>query len=211
MAAEIASQSNQSQLPASGYPPQTFPTPRTPMDMEGYFPLEPYVPIQQSAPTTPLLPHNSLTTRWRSFVYRTWFMEVLAIFVALFFLALILVVCYIYRDHEINQTGQGAFSTPPNSTLNILVSLMRTAMLLAVASGIAQLKWLWYKKRNKLADMETFDEAARGVVGASRLLCQPHLWYVKLTILSDACNILQRFLQGTFLGFLHADLINPGD
>ena len=139
----------------------------------------PYVAVQQSPSDIPSYPPvpRSLLTRWRNFVYRTWFMEFFAILIAFTFMGLILAVCGLYHNHLINLDDKGSFTTPPNSTLNILVSIMRTAMLLPVASGIAQLKWAWYRNRRKLDDMESFDEAARGVVGSLHILRKPRLWY----------------------------------
>jgi Protein of unknown function (DUF3176) len=171
MATEITPQLRYASMPISGHDryEQSAPPFGPPNEKKG-----PYISVEQQGP--PQLQQRSLITRWRSFAYRTWVVESIAVFVAFVFNAAIFAVCAIYHNHPINATTEGPFTTPPTSTLNILVSVMRTAILLAVASGIAQLKWTWYKKPNSLADMEYFDEAARGVVGALQFIRRPRLW-----------------------------------
>ena len=166
---------NQPQLPKSGYFSQASPSPLTPPEKPGQ-----YISVQQLSPQEPplQLPPRSLIGRWRAFVLRTWLVEFFSIFLAFVFLAGVLGICALYNRHPINLTGVGLFSTPPNAELNIMVSIMRTALLVPVASGIAQLRWSWFQRRKRLADMKYFDEASRGIVGAFRLFCKPRLWYV---------------------------------
>lgn len=66
-------------------------------------------------------------------------------------------------------------SWPYHLTLNFVVSTLATvaksALLLAVASALGQLKWLWMcSKQRRLQDLQVFDEASRGPLGALRLL-----------------------------------------
>lgn len=107
--------------------------------------------------------------------YRWWFLEVIALLTSVVFLAAILGVAVKFNYHEIELTGY--FSKPPASTINILVSGMRTALLLPTANAIAQLKWKWFDRQRHegrhLSDMEAFDAASRGVLGSVKLLMQP--------------------------------------
>jgi len=43
-------------------------------------------------------------------------------------------------------------------------------MVFAVAESISQLKWLWFRKPRTLHDIEIFDDASRGPMGALRLV-----------------------------------------
>lgn len=132
-----------------------------------YFEDEP--PFQPPAP-------RSWVTRWTGYVYRTWFMEFIAIFVAFTFLALALGLLAIFNSKLIDETGTGIWSSTPTATLNFLVAVMRTAMLLPVASGIAQLKWDWYRNRHSPADIEVYDDAMVGVAGSLKLLAKRRFW-----------------------------------
>ena len=57
-----------------------------------------------------------------------------------------------------------------NSFISILGTIIKAAMVIPIAEGISQLKWLWFKKEGVLKDIQTFDEASRGMVGSLKLL-----------------------------------------
>ncbi|KAH7032197.1 hypothetical protein B0J12DRAFT_582831 [Macrophomina phaseolina] len=57
-----------------------------------------------------------------------------------------------------------------NSFVSILGTIMKAAMVVPIAEGISQLKWLWFKKAGVLKDIQTFDEASRGMWGSLKLL-----------------------------------------
>jgi Protein of unknown function (DUF3176) len=161
-------------------------------------PPTPYAPpheyttgYQGSWITTPPLPpppapqpgRRTFATRLRQFAYRTWLVEFIFLAVAALFLVLILILLAIYNHQPLQTSGSGWFSSTPSSTLNFLVTSMKTAMLLPVASGIAQLKWKWFEDEKKLADVEVFDDATRGPVGSLQLLFRPKFWYVQYLVL----------------------------
>ena len=59
----------------------------------------------------------------------------------------------------------------PNSLLSILSTLSKSALLLAVAEGLGQLKWNYFRQKSRgLLDLQVFDEATRGPFGALKLL-----------------------------------------
>ncbi|KAI1506627.1 hypothetical protein F5X99DRAFT_11280 [Biscogniauxia marginata] len=63
---------------------------------------------------------------------------------------------------------------PMHITLNSFVSfgstIMKAALIIPVAEGISQLKWLWFKRAGDLDDIQTFDEASRGSWGSMKLI-----------------------------------------
>ena len=68
-------------------------------------------------------------------------------------------------------------------TLNALIAVLATVatagMSIAVASGMGQMKWVRFKQgRAPLSDMEYFDEASRGALGALGLLFRMRGGYV---------------------------------
>lgn len=59
------------------------------------------------------------------------------------------------------------FFFQPNTILSVLLFLTKSTMLVPVAECISQLKWEHFTaRRQKLADLETFDQASRGVWGS---------------------------------------------
>ena len=57
-----------------------------------------------------------------------------------------------------------------NSLISIFTSIMKSSMLLPIAEGISELKWIWFERRQHLTDMDKFDSASRGPWGSFLLL-----------------------------------------
>lgn len=57
-----------------------------------------------------------------------------------------------------------------NATISSFSAIAKVAMILPVSEAIGQLKWLWFKKENKLSDFLAFDNASRGPWGSLLLL-----------------------------------------
>jgi hypothetical protein len=55
-------------------------------------------------------------------------------------------------------------------TVNILITLMRTAMILPVGTALAQLQCSWFETEQQLFGMETSADATRGPFGSLILL-----------------------------------------
>lgn len=76
----------------------------------------------------------------------------------------------------IKYDGQVLSTLPHNIPLNFVVStlatLSKSSLLLVVASTFGQFKWLWMisSKQSRLQDLQDFDEASRGPLGAAKLL-----------------------------------------
>lgn len=126
-----------------------------------------------------------------SFLYGIWFVEVITLVVAFGLLAFIFGVLVIFNNRPIGETGQSIFSSLPTPILNFLVSLMRIAKLLPVTSAIAQLKWNWYKKPNRLSDIEVHGDATRGPYGSIKMLTTPRFWYDRLVLCEVCSNQIQ--------------------
>ncbi|KAK7949048.1 uncharacterized protein PG986_009934 [Apiospora aurea] len=63
---------------------------------------------------------------------------------------------------------------PMKITLNSFIAFMSTiakaALVIPVAEGISQLKWIWFRSKGSLEDIQKFDEASRGSWGSLKLL-----------------------------------------
>ncbi|KAF1848787.1 uncharacterized protein K460DRAFT_275609 [Cucurbitaria berberidis CBS 394.84] len=57
-----------------------------------------------------------------------------------------------------------------NSIVSLFSLLMRAGVGMALAEGISQSKWQWFRKARRLNDMERFDSASRGAWGSIMLL-----------------------------------------
>jgi hypothetical protein len=81
---------------------------------------------------------------------------------------------------------------PLGITVNTYVSffsvISKASMLVAVSESISQLKWLWFRQPRTLQDIQMFDDASRGPLGALRLA-----WTTKganLVVLGCAVTVL---------------------
>ncbi|KAF7714310.1 Uncharacterized protein PECH_000438 [Penicillium ucsense] len=96
-----------------------------------------------------------------------WILEILACLVSIALLAAIIGFLSHYD-------GQSLPEWPYAITLNALVSVLSTAMKAAIAfittQCLAQLKWLWFRQKNRLSDLTLLDDASRGPVGAFKVL-----------------------------------------
>ncbi|ORY61659.1 uncharacterized protein BCR38DRAFT_487403 [Pseudomassariella vexata] len=57
-----------------------------------------------------------------------------------------------------------------NSFVSFMSTIMKAALIIPVAEGISQLKWLWFKRAGAVGDVQTFDEASRGSWGSMKLI-----------------------------------------
>lgn len=97
-----------------------------------------------------------------------WMEELLAISLSLVAFGVLVFILYQYD-------GQPLPTLPHNVSLSFVVSTLATisksSLLLAVASAFGQFKWLWISsKQPRLQDLQIFDEASRGPLGAAKLL-----------------------------------------
>lgn len=58
-----------------------------------------------------------------------------------------------------------------NAVISVLSYLGSVGALYTITHGVSQLKWTWFSERERnLADLQVFDSASRGAVGAVELL-----------------------------------------
>lgn len=117
--------------------------------------------------------------RFSRMMHHFWMIEVISCLISFLCLGLIILLFLAYDGKK--QETQGIYSGLPTTTANVLVTLMRTAMVLPVGTALAQLQWSWFTTEQQLADMETFADATRGPFGSMILLSkmtQRRFWYV---------------------------------
>lgn len=107
------------------------------------------------------------TKRWP---LSSWVSEVVAIMVSAGAAATIAVLLRIY-DHRPIPRLTGAISI--NAVLAVLSTVAKSSLLYAITAVLGQAKWDWYcrgQQSKRLIDMETFDQASRGPLGAAKVL-----------------------------------------
>lgn len=159
----------------SGYSPYGPPTPLSPP--QSYFEQKhaaySYQPVNfeepYQAPAPNISPRRQSAVQvTRKIVHRLWLVELLATCISILFLAAVFGVLKVFNLWAV--TGEGIFSGLPTTLINSLTTVMRTAMLLPVATALAQLQWSWFQTERELLDIETFADATRGVLGSFVLL-----------------------------------------
>ena len=112
--------------------------------------------------------HIKVWTRIADSFSDWWIGELLAILVSIVTFVAIVIILRQYDSCPLPKL-------PHNVSLNFIVSALATvsksSLLLAVASAIGQFKWIWISaKYHPLRDLQIFDEASRGSLGAFKLL-----------------------------------------
>lgn len=118
--------------------------------------------------TPPKSKFKVVKNKFSRMIHHFWMIEVVSSIVSFLCLALIVLVFLAYGGKK--QEPQGIYSGLPTTTVNVLITLMRTAMVLPVGTALAQSQWSWFKTEQQLADMETFADATRGPFGSMILL-----------------------------------------
>lgn len=103
-----------------------------------------------------------------------WVSEIVAFVVSAGVAATIPIVLCIYNHRHIPQlTG----SISINAVIAVLSTVAKSSLLYALSAALGQAKWDWYglaQKSSRLNDMETFDQASRGPLGAAKVLLRRH-------------------------------------
>ncbi|KAF2034201.1 hypothetical protein EK21DRAFT_108241 [Setomelanomma holmii] len=122
-------------------------------------------------------PHSSFGQakfKLRTVAHKFWLLEAFASFFSLALFAAIIGVLVWYDQSIYGDASDNSKSPQKRPTifpvLAFLGAIMRAAMLLGVATAIGQLKWSWFRSGRRLLDLETFDEAARGMLGSAKLI-----------------------------------------
>ena len=99
---------------------------------------------------------------------RIWAWELLS---STFSLACISAVVIILLCIQNKPLESWKFPLQPNTLVSIFSTLSKSALLVAVAEGISQLKWIYFReRRHRLYDLQVFEYASRGPWGSLTLL-----------------------------------------
>jgi hypothetical protein len=98
-----------------------------------------------------------------------WIGEVFAGLVSLGSLVAIFVIYYEYNNKSLDSWP---YPWSINSVIGFVSTIIHLALLFQLGAAIGQLKWLWFKERHTLLDIDNFDQASRGPVGSVAFLHQ---------------------------------------
>ncbi|KAF2837076.1 hypothetical protein M501DRAFT_986876 [Patellaria atrata CBS 101060] len=150
-----ASDSKFQEFSVSGYTPVTSPS-GTP------YPGVVSIPASQNAYVKTGFKH-----RWRDLSNRLWLWEVTACAISLVFLG---AACGTLAMYDGRTIDEWFLPWKINSVIALFVTLMKTSMMVPLAASISQMKWLHFKQNRKLKDIDTYDQASRGPMGAFFLI-----------------------------------------
>jgi len=121
---------------------------------------------------------RSLRNQLRSFSNRFWLWELIGCLVSVVLFVAIVVILKLVDGYPIYDW----MLWNPSSMVALLVSVMKGAIMIPIASSLGQLKWRFFSsgsdRYRKLGRFETFDDASRGVLGSISLLFALRFWWV---------------------------------
>jgi hypothetical protein len=128
---------------------------------------EPYVATEEPQSLPPVFDIPSSWARFQEFMNTFWVYEIFASIISLAMLAAIFGILKHYNSTDVDVWNH---SWGLNSLIGLVATISQITMAVPLASGISQLKWLWYKDSQKLTDLDKFDQSSRGPLGSLVLL-----------------------------------------
>jgi hypothetical protein len=106
---------------------------------------------------------------------RLWLVELTSLILAVIAFAAIIITLMLHQDRPIPKWPS---LISINTLVSIFTAILKASMLLPIAEGVSQLKWLWFREIRPLIDLERFDSASRGPWGCFLLLVKRHTNYL---------------------------------
>ena len=102
---------------------------------------------------------------------RIWLVELTSLILAFIAFAAIIITLLLHHDRPLPKWPS---LISINTLISIFTTVMKASMLLPIAEGVSQLKWLWFREVRPLIDLERYDSASRGPWGCCLLLLKRH-------------------------------------
>ena len=127
--------------------------------------------------------HCSMTWFWipqptlilRKVVSIPWAAESFAWLLAAISMSVIFILLVSFRNKPLEQWNS---HITINALINVLSQTAQTALLIPVSSSISQLKWIWFRKRRPLNNVEHFDAASRQPLDSLALVWRHPRWSI---------------------------------
>ncbi|KAI1391418.1 uncharacterized protein F4822DRAFT_185300 [Hypoxylon trugodes] len=131
--------------------------------------------------------------------FKFWMWEIGACFLSFASIQCIIAVLSIENNKSLEQWP---WSIGPTATVAFIATIAKSSMILAITEVIGQLKWQHFHGRaNPLIDLEVFDAASRGPLGALELVRQKHIRSALASLASVvviAALLIDPFMQLVF-------------
>jgi hypothetical protein len=115
---------------------------------------------------------GTLQTHWLI----TWLLEITAAVFSILCLGSIVGLLLAIDGKPYHNWRIENFNITPNALLSILSAFSKSSLILLISEGTGQLKWVYFQQRpHRLLDLQIFDEASRGPLGALRLILSVRL------------------------------------
>lgn len=108
-----------------------------------------------------------------SCIQRLWLWEALSIAVAALALVAIIITLVLRQDRPLPKWPS---AITINALIAVFTAVFKACLMMPIAEGIGQLKWLWYQKSRSLRHMEQWDLASRGSLSHRLSLLWPIRW-----------------------------------
>ncbi|KAF3061486.1 hypothetical protein GL218_03677 [Daldinia childiae] len=106
-------------------------------------------------------------------LFRSWMWEIGACFLSLASIASVIAVLSVENHKPLDQWD---WSIGPTAVVSFIATIAKSAMLVAIAEVLSQLKWQhFHGQSHPLIDVEIFDGASRGPLGAFQLLWRKNI------------------------------------
>jgi hypothetical protein len=118
---------------------------------------------------------SSKISRMEQLMERLWAFEIFALVVSTLALLGLIILLRVTNGHKVpNWTIRPKYTKPLAVTINSVISIFATAVkstvLIPVAAAMGELKWIWFNSGHRLTDIQIFESAARGPLGAAIML-----------------------------------------
>lgn len=129
---------------------------------EGEIEADPaYLPIDSQHPQQHGMRNQGREHRKQSDkrIQRLWLWESLSLAVATLALTAIVITLVLQKDRPLPDWPS---AITINALIAVFTAIFKACLMMPIAEGIGQLKWLWYEESRPLRHMEQWDSASRG-------------------------------------------------
>ncbi|CUS07400.1 unnamed protein product [Tuber aestivum] len=155
-------------------------------------------------------PAFPLHTKKRRVDYWAW--EWLAILISFLAIVASTIVLLLFNDKAIPAWSWSSSGISVNAILSLLSTLSRASLLVPIDECMGQLMWLWFSKRERrLADVEVYNQASRGPLGALKLCWRQKGWGLGcLGAILMVCSMGLGVAQQQLLSYPSRSIVQPG-
>jgi hypothetical protein len=120
-------------------------------------------------------PTEAEVSQMERWMEKLWLFEIFALVISTLALIGLIILLRVTNGNTVpNWTIRTKHTKPVTVTINSVISIFSTAVkstvLIPVAAAMGELKWMWFSSGHRLTDIQVFESAARGPLGAIIML-----------------------------------------